>query len=174
LKSFRAGAALTITVVAALPKNDHLAIVETQTNYSLTDSGGRRATSTSTSLRMRRRRVYVTLYASYAIGSATAAFIRLFTAAEYAALTAAETGRVTVLCHVLVPGAGVIPASAIRFDARTYPWQSLSPNFLPWRELVRNGTFELGRTASDGMARFRTGSQSPMFSLETLRTFGVR
>jgi hypothetical protein len=142
-----AGAALTITVVAALPKNDHLAIVETQTNYSLTirrSTGNFNIDLTAYAAQT----VYVTLYASYAIGSATAAFIRLFTAAEYAALTAAEQAELTVLCHVLVPGAGVIPASAIRFDARTYPWQSLSPNFLPWRELVRNGTFELGRTAS--------------------------
>ncbi len=141
------GTALNITVVAALPKNDHLAIVETQNNYSLTI---RRATGNFDIdlTAYAAQTVYVTLYATYAIGSTTAAFIRLYTSAEYTALTAAEKAELTILCHVIVPGAGVIPAGAIRFDVRTYPWQSLSPNFLPWRQLVRNGTFELGRTGT--------------------------
>lgn len=139
--------ALTISVVAALPKNDHLAICETQNNYSLTI---RRATGTFNIdlSAYAAQTVYVTLYAAYAIGTPTAAFVRLYTAAEYAALTAAEQAELTILCHVVVPGAGVIPAANIRFDFRTYPWQSLSPNFLPWRQLMRNGTFELGRTAT--------------------------
>lgn len=141
------GVALNISVIAALPKNDHLAIIETQNNYSLTI---RRATGNFNIdlTAYAGQTVYVTLYATYAIGSATAAFIRLYLAAEYAALTTAEQAELTILCHVVVPGAGVIPAANVLFDSRTYPWQSLSPNFLPWRQLVRNGTFELGRTAT--------------------------
>lgn len=138
------GVALNIAVVAALPKNDHLAIIETQNNYSLTvrrSTGNFNVDLTAYASQT----VVVALYATYSIGTPTAGFVRLYTAAEYAALTSAEQAELTILCTVAVPAAGVIPAANITFDLRTYPWQSLSPNFLPWRQILRNGTFELGR-----------------------------
>lgn len=139
------GVALTVTVAAASPKNDHLAAVETQNSYSLTirrDTGPFNINLTAYASTT----VVIAIYATYSVGVTTAAFVTVYTQAEYNALTAAGQNELTVLATVIVPAAGVIPAANISTAIKTYPWANASLDSFPWIDVVQNGGFELGRT----------------------------
>ena len=123
----------------------HLAVYETLTGRSLTlrVSGGSIPISLAA---FAGTTVYVALFAEYAVGSPTSAELRVYSVADYNG--AAEKDELVVLGTVAVPGAGVIPASAISLAEATYPWKSAVIS-RSWKQIVRNGSFDEGTGITD-------------------------
>lgn len=115
----------------------HLAVYETLTGRSLTlrVSGGSIPISLGA---FAGTRVYIAVFAEYAVGSPTTAELRVYSVADYNG--AAEKDELVVLGVVDVPGAGVIPSSAVVLSERTLPWTGSA--LRPWKQVVRNGGFE--------------------------------
>jgi hypothetical protein len=94
--------------------------------------------------------VYICLFATYIVGSTTSANMRAYTAAEFAALSAALRGELLILGTVVVPGSGVIPAANITMDHRTNLFETRTPEASVWKQLVTNGGFEWGKVDEVG------------------------
>jgi len=133
------GAALTIDIVADA-SGANLAVYETGTAYQL--SLRKNATFSISLAAFANTTVYLALYATYVTTTDTVAELRVYSVADYNA--AVEKPELVVLGTVAVPIAGVIPASAISFSARTLPWKNTPVGALPWQQIVRNGGFEEG------------------------------
>jgi hypothetical protein len=124
----------------------HLAVYESLLGFSLTlrRSGG---TISVPLTAFANSTVYVVLFAEYTISSATVAELRVYSVADYNA--APEKNELIVLGVVAVPGAGVIPASAVSVAESTLPWKQVAgAASRSWHQIIKNGSFD----ESDGNA----------------------
>lgn len=131
----------TVNVAADPETNDHLAVVDTSTGYGLTvrKTGGDflvdlSAYSSTT--------VVIALYSSYAVGATTSSVIRVFTQAEFTALSTAARAEVVALGTVVVPVSGTIAATSISGANRDMTWTRTSPEADAWTPLVLNPEFD--------------------------------
>lgn len=134
-------APLTVKLVANA-SSAHVAVYESLTAYSLTinRSGGDIVLNMAAFVG---QTVYVVLYAVYSPVIDTVAEIRLYSEADYNA--APEKPELIVFGTVNVPGAGVIPASAVSVSEATLPWkQAPSASSRAWVQIVKNGSFDGG------------------------------
>lgn len=88
--------------------------------------------------------VAVVIEASYTFPSVTTAVIKAYN------LTLAEVppAAACVLATVSVPSSGVIPAANISLKNRTFPWQERTRDSVPFISVVKNGSFDFGRSSS--------------------------
>lgn len=132
-------APLTVQL-AADAAAEHLAVYETLAGYSLTIRRGGGAITINLAAFVGQT-VYIALFAVYSTVTVTSAEIRVYTIADYN--LAPEKPELVILGTVAVPGAGVIPASALSLAAVTVPWkQDSSVAGRPWQQIVRNGSFD--------------------------------
>lgn len=155
------GGALEVTVSADPDWGDHVAYVRTvdvSTEYMLRV---RRAVSSFTLdlSAFTNQTVVIVLYGSYVQGSDTAADIRVFTVADF--LAEPDYEFLTVIGTVVVPAAGVIPAGNITHARRTDAWSTRSPGAVPPRRVLRNSSFEWGKTGL-------TTSRIPFWTVEVV------
>lgn len=130
----------TLQITADGSFGDHVAVYETTTDYSITlhrSVGDFLVTLTAYASQT----VYITLFATYSLGSTTAAVMRVYTEAEYA--VAVEKDELVVLGKVDVPAAGnPITSVMIHDHERTMAWQNIAPEALGWTQLLKNSGFE--------------------------------
>ena len=120
---------------------DNLAVVNTSNGYSLTlRHAGDVLVDLSSYASVT---VVVTVRGTYSLGATTASLVRVFTLAEYDALSAASRLELVVLGTVVVPASGVIAAASIKNDRRSSAFLAISPEVQPWTQIVQNGYFEL-------------------------------
>jgi len=153
-------APLTVKLVANA-SSAHVAVYESLTAYSLTinRSGGDIVINMAAFVG---QTVYVVLYAVYSPVTTTVAEIRLYSEADYNA--APEKPELVVFGTVNVPGAGVIPASAVSVSKQTLPWKQVTGAAVrPWLQIVKNGSFD----ESDGNALPGVLQTIPGFTGET-------
>lgn len=139
-------AAPLTTKLVANASGSHVAVYESQAAYSLTinRSGGDIVLDMAAFVG---QTVYVVLYAVYSPVTSTIAEIRLYSEADYNA--APEKPELVVFGTVNVPGAGVIPATAISVSKQTLPWkQVIGGAVRPWLQIVKNGSFDEGNGAA--------------------------
>lgn len=132
----------TVNIVASTSHSDHRAVYETATGYSiaLRRTGGNFLISLTA---YASQTVYVTLFASYSVGATTAAFMRIYTSAEYAA--AAEKDELVVLGKVDVPAAGNPITSSMIWDTeRDMAWDNQAVESAGWDQVHRNPFFVYG------------------------------
>jgi hypothetical protein len=135
----------TVQISEDTTGNDHVAIYLTATGYALTlrrDTGDFLLDLSGFSSVT----VILAIYASYAVGATTVAYLRAYTEAEYAA--ASEKNELVILGKVDVPGVGnPVTLPMISDSMRTVPWQSIGEGAIPWVPLHRNAGFEWADTA---------------------------
>jgi hypothetical protein len=136
----------TVEIVASTSYTDHLAVYETATGFSLTlrKTGGNFLVALTA---YASQTVYITIWASYAVGATTAAFIRVYTEAEF--LAAGEKDELVVLGKVDVPSAGNPVTSAMLSEkGRDMAWQNRTTEDIGWPQLYRNPHFAWGEAAA--------------------------
>jgi len=133
---------LTLDTAAA----DMVAVYQTETGYSLTI----RYTSGAILLSLTAydsETVVLAIYATYALGATTEAWVRAYTEAEYNGAT--EKDELVVIGTVDVPAAGnPIDASMLAYEYRTMAWANQAPEALMWAPLVKNSAFEVSDAVS--------------------------
>ena len=122
---------------------DHLAVYRTSTGYTLmVRKVGGAFSLALTDPSLSGQIVIIAIYASYAVGVATAGYIRAYLYADY--LAAPEKDELIVLGGVMVPGTTIpIPASNITGKYRTMAWQEDLHESVQWKPLLKNDNFEL-------------------------------
>lgn len=136
----------TVRVKADATFSDHVAVVQTQTGFSVSvrKEGGSYLVAL-TDAGLLGMTVVLALHATYAVGVTTAVVLRAYTLAEYDALSTASRVELVVLGTVIVPGApGAIAAASITHDRRTGSWESTAVDAVEWSPLLRNPSFEWG------------------------------
>jgi hypothetical protein len=126
--------------------NDHVAVYQTETGFSLTvrRTGGDFDLDLSD---YTSQRVIIAIFASYSLGSTTSSVLRTYTEAEFDA--AAEKSELIVLGAVDVPAASTAVAAAdVDSESRTEPWATRAPGTSAM-QVVSNGNFNFG---FDGVA----------------------
>jgi hypothetical protein len=154
------GVADKVQLTADATHTDHLAVYETATGRSLTHriAGDFVVTLDSG---YRGTEVILALYATYVVGSTTAAVVRVYTPAQFA--VAVEATEVLVLGHIDVPVSGIIAAADISGEGRVIAglertWTQLVPNpvfartAMGWDRTVSAGTFSMSSTAGRTLA----------------------
>lgn len=123
--------------------NDHVAFYRTQTDYGLRV---RRTNAILLDLTAYagQNGIVVALYATYAIGTTTAVYLRAYTLAEYT--SAPEATELVVLGVVDVPSSA--PITSIAYTYRTSAGLQTAPGMSAPIALLRNGGFEAGLAES--------------------------
>lgn len=152
-RGFRLGADQTalldrVAEIRADPdSSDHVAVYQTATGFSLTirRTGGAFSVDLSA---YTSQRVFVTIFASYALGATTSAVLRTYTVTEFDA--AAEKDELIVLGAVDVPAASSpVAAGAVDGEARTEPWFERAPG-IRFEQILANGNFSMGEAGVSG------------------------
>lgn len=86
--------------------------------------------------------VFIALFISYAVSSPTVVEWRTYTQAELDA--APEGGVVVIVGKVVVPAGGPIDPSDVTPDGRREAWKDQSTGTRPWKQIVKNGSFNEG------------------------------
>lgn len=136
----------TVVVQADADKNDHVAVYESDTGYSVTY---RDATSGDITLSLASYasvNVVVCVFITYATGVSTSGSYRVYTEAEFAALAATVRDHLVVLGTVTVPASGAIPSANISLLRRTLASSNFSSGSILNAPLVKNADFEVGET----------------------------
>jgi hypothetical protein len=135
-------AALVITVTADALAQDHSAHYVTSDGHGLRirRTGGNFALDVSSEAG---NTILVCIYATYSIGSVTTGDIRAYTLAEFGALSGSLQAELIVLGQVVVPASGVIPLANITHSFRSWAWEYLPQDVVPWLALHTDPSFEL-------------------------------
>lgn len=152
----------TVNVAADPDTNDHLAVVATSTGYGLTlrKTGGDFLVDLSS---YSSSTVIIALYSSYAVGATTSSVIRVFTQAEFTALTGASRDEIVVLGTVVVPVSGTIAATSISGANRDMTWMRTSPEADAWTPMVLNPDFEDQASATITAAAGGSTTSKPVY-----------
>lgn len=135
---------LSVDVAEDVDDGDHVAVYQTADGFSLTVRDAISGTITLDLAAFAAQTVVLAISADYTVGVTTAAEIRGYELTEYDALTTAARDELVTLGTVVVPGAGIIPASNITFDRKDFSWENVAKDRVAWNPLLRNGGFELG------------------------------
>ena len=152
----------TVNVAADPETNDHLAVVATSTGYGLTlrKTGGDFLIDLSS---YSSTTVIIALYSSYAVGATTSSVIRVFTQAEFTALSSAARDEIVAIGTVVVPVSGTIAATSISGANRDMTWMRTSPEADAWTPMVLNPDFEDQASATITAAAGGTSASKTVF-----------
>lgn len=137
----------TVTVVPDPTHEDHLAVFENTSGFSITF---RDMSDTTYSLSLAVSTLYsqtvvITFFVDYTIGQATSASFIAYTMAEWLALPAATQDELVVLGTVANPAASnLVTLSDISSNLRTIA--SLNQSLLTWRSVIANPEFQRSPT----------------------------
>lgn len=134
---------LTVTVSPDADANDHVAVYETATGYSLRlrKSGGSFSLDLTTKASTT---VVIAIYGTYTTGTITSAEIRAYELSPVDEFTVApERGELLVLGEVDVPAAGVIPSTALKEFYRVNAWEAIAVGVRGACQIIKNGDFML-------------------------------
>lgn len=158
-RGWRLGTSATdkhVTAVADSTYGDHVAVVRGSNGNALTlwrTSGDIPLNLTSLNNSIGGLAV-IALYGNFTVAAATTVECRAYTLGEWDALGAVAQRELVVLGTVLVPSSGSIPAGNISHERRSESWANVAPAAVPWAPLLKNGSFEWGPLASQGLNAF--------------------
>lgn len=149
------GTNFNVDVDADTTSNDHVAVYEvgagdtTSTRYAITlrkKSGDFSLNLTSLN-GVSAVTAYIAIYAAYSVGGTTSAEVRAYTAAEWAALTAAVRDELLLLGTCVIPPSGSpAPVTSFTADGRIMAWANVAPEALGWSPVLMNPSFEGGNS----------------------------
>jgi len=136
----------TVVVQADADRNDHVAVYESDTGYSVTYRDSASGDITISLASYASVNVVVCVFITYAIGVTTAGSYRAYTEAEFTGLSSTVRDHLVVLGTVAVPASGAIPSGNITLLRRTLASSNFSSGAILNAPLVRNADFEVGET----------------------------
>lgn len=136
----------TIVVQVDPVKLDHVAVYENANGFSVTYRDGTSGNITLLLTAYSNITVVICLFIDYQSGVTTTGSFRVFTVAEFNALSASDQNALVVLGTVVVPVSGAIPSGNISPLRRTLASANFQEGMVPNSPLVRNPGFEIGAT----------------------------
>jgi hypothetical protein len=136
----------TVVVQADVDKNDHVAVYESDTGYSITYRDSTSGDITLSLASYASVNVVICVFITYATGVSTSGSYRVYTEAEFAALSSTVRDHLVILGTVTVPASGAISSGNISLLRRTLASSNFSSGSILNAPLVKNADFEVGET----------------------------
>jgi hypothetical protein len=140
--------ALSIDLVADPVFQDHSAVVEVATGYSVNvyATGGNIGPIDVSALAASPGIYIIVLSATYALGVTTHGEVDAYTQTQWQSMSYAQQQALCPLGTVNVPASGIIPPGNVYHDQRLESWMAEGPENAPWTPVLQNGSFDRAPT----------------------------